>query len=209
MGPIVIDCYWPPTELRESNVFSRHVHHSAHRIAHDTITRDALDLNVQGPPQPWPPPRTSDLVPPQPWPNPKTSELEPPALAPPLPVTSSGDHDHWRPVQTCSFGDPPKEWHLVVTETEARTVSKRAVRFLLEWCLVNRCDHRFIDSCCEPWSLWLVLIATSVYGSATLTLSAHTERSEDADLCALRRVYVKYVYLFAHCILWPKKYTGM
>ena len=49
----------------------------------------------------------------------------------PPPVTSGGDH--WRPVQTCSFEDPPLERHLVVaTETEVRTVSKYVVYIPLE-----------------------------------------------------------------------------
>ena len=59
-------------------------------------------------------------------------------------MTSGGDH--WRPVQTCSFEDLPlppththkqtQEWHLVVA-TGSTTVSKRAVRILLECFLVT------------------------------------------------------------------------
>ena len=50
------------------------------------------------------------------------------------------DIDHWKPVQTCSFGTPnfPREQHLVVaTETEARAVSRWAVCILLECFLVT------------------------------------------------------------------------
>ena len=44
-----MDHYRPPTKLRESNVFSR-VCLSVHRGDHVTITHDAFDLTVQGPP---------------------------------------------------------------------------------------------------------------------------------------------------------------
>ena len=37
-------------------------------------------------------------------------------------MTSGGDH--WRPVQTCSFGDTPERHLVVAIETEALTVSK-------------------------------------------------------------------------------------
>ena len=44
--------------------------------------------------------------------------------------------DHWRPVQTCSFGTPLEQYLVVATETETCIVSKRAVRILLECFLV-------------------------------------------------------------------------
>ena len=71
---------------------------------HVAITYDVLDIIVQLPPPiPW----ASDLGPP------KTSDLDPPSPSPLLLVTSSGHH--WRPVQTCSFGNtPPPKQHLVV-----------------------------------------------------------------------------------------------
>ena len=53
-------------------------------------------------------------------------------------LTSGGRY--WRPVQTCSLEDLPPlpHWyrHLVVA-TETDTVGKRAVRILLECCLVQ------------------------------------------------------------------------
>ena len=61
-------------------------------------------------------------------------------------LVASGDHD-WRPVQTCSFEDPPpphQYWHLVA---KAHMLGKQAVRILLECFLVllYYC-LRFLDS---------------------------------------------------------------
>ena len=53
---------------------------------------------------------------------------------PPMVVTSCGDH--WSPIQTYSFVDPPEQHLVVFTETEAHTISKRAVRIILECFLV-------------------------------------------------------------------------
>ena len=58
----------------------------------------------------------------------------PPQISDPKQVTSGGDH--WTPVQTSSFMDPPESHLLVATETEAHMVSKRAVRIILECFLV-------------------------------------------------------------------------
>ena len=72
---------------------------SVHRKSpHVTITHDALYLAVQPPPLP-------DIRP-----------------GPPLLVISFGHH--WRPVQTCSFGNTPPPQRYLVLITEARTVSK-------------------------------------------------------------------------------------
>ena len=77
-------------------------------------------------------------------------------------------------------------------------------------CESSRCDGRVIDSWFEPCSLWLLLIATSVYGSATLKRREcwHGEKWRCRSLCTPCRVYVKYLYLFVQCVLWPKKYIG-
>ena len=51
-------------------------------------------------------------------------------------LLTSGGH-HWRPVQTCSLEDLPRNRYLQqVVATETCTVSKRVVRILLECCLV-------------------------------------------------------------------------
>ena len=59
--------------------------------------------------------------------------LQPPDMGP----AATGGH-HWRPVQTCSLEDSHRPWyrHLVVT-TETRTVGDRAIRILLECCLLE------------------------------------------------------------------------
>ena len=89
-----------------------------------------------------------------PYPNPRKGQVVYPPTPghqtwePPLLVTSGGDH--WRAVQTCSFGDP-MEWRLVVaTETEARTVSKWAVCILLE------CFQRFVDFHFKVTKSWAI-----------------------------------------------------
>ena len=61
---------------------------------------------------------------------------------PPPPLLTSGGH-RWRPVQTCSLENqhlpyppnPHRYWDLVMA-TATRTVGKRAVRILLECCVV-------------------------------------------------------------------------
>ena len=45
--------------------------------------------------------------------------------------------DHWRPVQTCSFGHLQERHLKVATETEVHMVPKRAVHILLECFLVS------------------------------------------------------------------------
>ena len=73
---------------------------------HVSITHDALNLTVQDTPgsAPSPPPRPKEIRPVD-YPIPQ-----------PTVVTSGGNH--WRPLQTCSFGAPPPERHLlVVTES--------------------------------------------------------------------------------------------
>ena len=82
------------------------------RGSHVTITHDALDLTIQGPPPGLPPPYRD-------------------------PVS-----DIWWPrLKTCSnlftWGPPTTvNWHLVATE-EARTVASRAARILVECFLVK------------------------------------------------------------------------
>ena len=97
--------------------------------------------------QTWdpPPPRTSDL-------EPSMAPAQPPQLVTP------GGH-HWRPVQTCSFEDPPG-----ATSNGCRWsmyISKRTVGILLEcflvsllwtiafskrWCLKIMCNIQFFHN---------------------------------------------------------------
>ena len=101
-------------------MFSVGVHLSVHRVSHVTITNDTLDLTIQEEPI---------------RPGPKPPDIRPGRSGhSPLLMTSGGDH--WRPVQTCSFGDPPKQHLVVATENEANMVSKQTVCFLKEYFLV-------------------------------------------------------------------------
>ena len=78
---------------------------------HVTITQDALELTVQGAyalalaPPPPPDIRPSDMESLSTNPALQTSDMGPLQSQLPLLVTSSGHH--WRPVQTCSFEEPP------------------------------------------------------------------------------------------------------
>ena len=99
--------YRPATELRECNVFSRVCPSFFPRgeTFHVTITHDAFDFTVQGP-QLWP--HSSHLEMRHGTPQhirPETPLAPAPALPTALLVTSGGDH--WRPVQTRSFGILP------------------------------------------------------------------------------------------------------
>ena len=85
---------------------------------HVTITHDALDLNIQGPPSPAPPLCTGTFF----------------APAPALLLVTSGGEDQ-RPIQTCSLEDPPGadiRW----LATEACMVGEHLVHILLEYLLV-------------------------------------------------------------------------
>ena len=56
----------------------------------------------------------------------------------PLPLLLISGCHHSRPVQTCSFEDSHRPWYRrLVATTETRTVGDRAVRILLECCLVR------------------------------------------------------------------------
>ena len=101
-------------KLRECNVFMC-VSFCPQRRSHVTITHDALDFTIQGPP----------------WPNPLCTETP---LAPAPQLVTSGCQDQG-PVQTCSLEDPlgADFWWMV---TEACTVGKQTVRIPLERFLV-------------------------------------------------------------------------
>ena len=119
--------YRQPTELRKGNLFS-HVFLSFCLLVRSlvTITHDALDLTVQGPPSSPSFPQTSDLGPPQ--------------LHPPAPATlllTSGGH-HWRPGQTCPLEDLPISLGATSGRSHWSTYDlQRAVCILLECFLDN------------------------------------------------------------------------
>ena len=129
--------YCPPMRLCEGNVFSHvcpSVSHSVHRrVSHVTITHVALDLTIQEPP-----PQLYSILPPI------TPSVQGPHLYRiplctrpqfPLPPLMTFGGQDWRPVHTCSLEDSHQCWHLVAIEVH--TVSKRAVRILLECFLVG------------------------------------------------------------------------
>ena len=116
--------FFPPTKLREGNVFSRVSLSVCLSTGEDvTINHDALDLTVQGPPPPSCTPRhgTSPRLPGTSlyW-NPPQTRAHPSTCSNslnldltvqgPLLLTSSGQE--WRPVQTCSLRIPPIHTHL-------------------------------------------------------------------------------------------------
>ena len=74
-----------------------------------------------------------------PFPEHQTSDLGPPGSSPCLPLVTSGG-DHWRPIQLFRLvhlgPSPIGTAGGGATETEARTVSMRAIRILLECFLV-------------------------------------------------------------------------
>ena len=136
------DIYCPPTKLWEGNVFT-HVclPVCSQGVPNLTITHDALDVTVHSIPSPTTSARHQTWYPlhrHQTWET----------LPSPSPRLATSDGHHWRPVQTCSFENPP----LGVTSGgrywSTYSWHKQAVRILLGCLLVIFCilpvqNHKF------------------------------------------------------------------
>ena len=89
---------------------------SAGGFPHVTVSRDALELTIQGP--------SASTLP---------LDMGPHCIGTTPPPVTSGSQDR-RPVQTWSLEDPPRYWHLVATK--ACTVGKHVVCIILGCFLV-------------------------------------------------------------------------